>query len=266
MTHRVFSRNASSSRAIPVKRLIEDVLFDTAMPSHWGKNQPGMQAREEHTAPVMVPWQNADGEFELNAVSATDAWYEARDRAVDMAERFDAAGYHKQVVNRLLEPFSHINVVVTSTSWANFFALRDHPDAQPEIRLLAIAMREAIEASTPRILRHGEWHLPYVLDEERKIHHIDSLKKLSSARCARTSYRTHEGKAPDYDSDVALFDRLVDDEPLHASPTEHQATPDSMVYKPYFGFVWEQPEKHGNFTGFLQHRKFLDGEYVSDEL
>lgn len=106
MTHRVFSRNASSSRAIPVERLIEDVLRDTAMPIHWGKNQPGMQARKKHDAPVLL-----DGTF----VSNENAWLAARDQAIEAARAFTKAGYHKQIVNRLLEPFAHINVVVTAT-------------------------------------------------------------------------------------------------------------------------------------------------------
>ena len=47
MTHRVFSRNASSSRAIPVKKMIEQVRNNPAMPIHWGANQSGMQAKNE---------------------------------------------------------------------------------------------------------------------------------------------------------------------------------------------------------------------------
>lgn len=249
MTHRVFSRNASSSRAIPVARLIQDCIDDPVEPVFWGKNQPGMQAAEELVDEELV--------------QARFAWKQARQSALTNARVMADAGAHKQIVNRILEPFTHINVVVTSTSWANFLHLRDHADSQPEIRVLAQKVRKAIDGSEPTILHRGEWHLPYVLDEERALYHIDTLKKVSAARCARTSYKTHDGGNPVIEKDLELFDRLVGSQPLHASPTEHQATPDDMTYKPFLGFVWDHPEEHGNFTGWRQHRKMLPGEYVA---
>jgi hypothetical protein len=247
MTHRVFSRNASSSRAIPVERLIQDVLDDTAMPIHWGKNQPGMQAREEHDALVV---------FRNDAVPPDLAWTRARDVAIAAAERFSKAGYHKQIVNRLLEPFSHINVVVTATEWDNFFTLRHHPDAQPEINELAVQMLEAMWASKPALL-DGEFamHLPYVSNEEmwQIVNDIgvtdrDELNtygcRVSAARCARVSYLTHEGRTPDLRSDLDLFDRLAAGRPQHLSPMEHQATP--------------SPGWHANFYGWRQFRKDIE--------
>lgn len=217
LTHRVFSRNASSSRAVPVARLIQDVIDDPAMPMHWGKNQPGMQARVEMVDP--------------DKACAQDLWEMAREQALDAAESMADCGAHKQIVNRLLEPFAHINVVLTGTEFDNFFALRDHPDAQPEIQALAQAMRAAMEASTPQEIYSGQWHLPYVSVEER-----DELFdwcggsnrvacQVSAARCARVSYLTHEGQAPDRAKDQALFAKLAGVRPQHLSPTEHQATP-----------------------------------------
>lgn len=255
MTHRVFSRNASSSRAIPVKRLIDDVLNDTAMPIHWGKNQPGMQAREEHEALVDV-WYRDEGYAKR---FRDEAWFEARDKAIDIARSFDAAGYHKQIVNRLLEPFSHINVVVTATDWDNFYELRRHPDAQPEIKALADAMWEAQQASTPEFLRDGKWHLPYVdvsdfiLPDNPKLIDVPSALKVSVARCARVSYLTHDGKKPDIDSDLALYDRLVGSVPLHASPAEHQARAGA-----------QRGDLMSNFDPtWYQYRKILEDEYAN---
>jgi len=121
----------------------------------------------------------------------------------------DRMGYHKQIINRILEPFAHINVLVTATEWDNFFALRDHPDAQPEIQVLAKAMRKARDESVPE---ESTWHTPY----------CDDLKR-SAAQCARVSYLTHEGKEPTYEQDMALFDRLANANPMHSSPMEHQA-------------------------------------------
>lgn len=264
MTHRTFSRNASSSRAIPVERLIRDVLDDPVYPSSWGKNQPGMQAREEH------------GEhFRMLCIGETDwlarvmgprqAWDEARSRAVDAAQCFARAGYHKQIVNRLLEPFCHINVVVTATEWDNFFSIRCHLDAQPEMRELAEKMRDAMKENKPIPIRHGDWHLPYAdrigqlddLNEEKPgTNNLDMRLKCSVARCARVSYLTQDGKKPSVESDVDLYNRLVGAVPLHASPAEHQATPDKRTTMTVSG--WLQPMLHGNFRGWIQHRKQLE--------
>jgi thymidylate synthase ThyX len=264
MTHRVFSRNASSSRAIPVERLIQDVIRDTAMPTHWGKNQPGMQAREECNELIeLVCYEHHDtflddddesetcGEYidsytkVADQMSREEAWNLARDKAIEMAQAFDEAGYHKQIVNRLLEPFSHINVLVTSTEWENFFELRDHPDAQPEIMLLAQAIKVAMDNYYPTPRQDGEWHLPYIKPEERVAFETELLIKVSVARCARVSYLTHEGKAPDMRKDLDLYDRLVGGVPLHASPAEHQATPIPGV-------------QSGNFRNWHQYRKDLE--------
>jgi thymidylate synthase ThyX len=157
-THRVFSRNSSSSRAIPINKMIEMVRKNPAMPIHWGKNQPGMQAKKE-----------LDEEDKVNVQAL---WLEAADRMTQIALEMNDYGCHKQVVNRILEPFQFMNTIVTSTEWDNFFKLRDHEDAQPEIRELAQCMKKAIESSTPinRSSGNGKdaWHLPYVTDEERK--------------------------------------------------------------------------------------------------
>lgn len=241
MTHRVFSRNASSSRAIPVKRMIDEAINDPAMPIHWGKNQPGMQAREEHSEMVVVGY---DSWNEPHYCSREAAWLRARDKAVEVAKAFAEAGYHKQIVNRLLEPFIHIKVVVTATEWHNFFTLRDHPDAQPEIHALARVMGEAMDGSVPTLLGHHEWHLPYVTPLERATMPAELLLKLSTARCARVSYNNHDGSAPNVDKDLQLYEQLIVAEPLHASPCEHQARPATNA------------EIHSrNFRGWIQHRE-----------
>lgn len=272
MTHRVFSRNASSSRAIPVARLLADVVQDKVYPSHWGANKPGMQADAEHSAPValrvpvgpdaVVGIPGTQGE----EVSREAAWDMARQAAVDFAEALARAGYHKQIVNRLIEPFCHINVVVTATEWSNFFALRDHEGAQPEMRALAREMRAAMMLSEPAKLAPGEWHLPYVTPENfltvgrravDQTHLNNTLIRLSVARCARVSYLTQDGKQPEIADDLQLYERLVGAVPLHASPAEHQATPDTQWAD---GETWSNLQLHGNFKGWVQFRKTLLGE------
>lgn len=230
------SRNASSSRAIPVHKSIELATIDPVIPMHWGKNQPGMQADEENTALV-------DGKLPV------DAWIEARDDAIKHAKAFADAGYHKQIVNRLLEPFLNITVLVTATEWDNFFELRDHPAAQPEIRILAQAMKKAMWESTPKKLENGEWHLPFVSNFERDTLSLPTLCKISVARAARVSYFTFGGEVPTVDQDLILYDRLVGARPLHASPAEHVAKADPWRFS---------PDYHRNFKGWAQYRGFIE--------
>lgn len=227
MTHRVFSRNASSSRAIPVEKILNQIAAAPAEPEHWGKNQPGMQAREELAQPERVRVQAL--------------WREAAIAACGFAQQMADLGAHKQIVNRITEPFAHISVIVTATEWENWDELRAHPDADPTIHAVALAMqmadwtwRRAPEnRDGPRVLRspgndyldEACWHLPYITDAERfsLADRADLLLAMSAARCARVSYLTHDGNKPDEDKDIALFFRLVGSRPLHASPIEHQA-------------------------------------------
>ena len=248
MTHRVFSRNASSSRAIPVQRLIQDVIDDPVEPCFWGKNQPGMQAREEITGEDLQ--------------KAKTQWNTAKENAIFSAKLLCDKGVHKQIVNRILEPYAHINVVVTSTSWNNFFSLRHHKDAQPEIMDLAAEMIDCLQGSVPTKLKYGEWHLPYVLEKEREGYHVETLQELSAARCARVSYLTHEGEQPAVAADLRLYDRLASAVPGHYSPLEHQATPDRVVgwktERHRVENIYEKPHFHGNLKGVIQFRKIIE--------
>ncbi len=212
LTHRAFSRNASSSRSIPVERLIQDVIDDPAMPIHWGSNKPGMQAGDEVGYKDRSIWE----------------WVQAMNSAVDHAKSLASIGLHKQIVNRVLEPFAHINVLVTATAdaYEHFFALRDHPDAQPEIAELARTMRVAMDGSDPVDARwNAGWHTPYV-DIGANTLSIDECLRLSAARCASVSYKTVDGKPMTVDKSLSIYDKLAGSDPIHASPFEHIARPD----------------------------------------
>lgn len=251
MAHRAFSRNASSSRAIPAHRMIAAVREEPAMPVHWGSNRPGMVADAE-VAP--------NTEAEARAV-----WMQACMDAVKHAEKLAALGVHKQVTNRLIEPYNHIRVLGSATETSNFFALRDHPNAQPEIQALARCMRAAMDASTPRKLGPRQWHLPYIERQDYVMfdthegaewdgtgaHPISTLIKLSVARCARVSYRNAQGHLPATDHDLSLYQRLMSDTPMHASPAEHQATP---VVDECSARLAAQ----SNFSGWVQYRKIVE--------
>lgn len=256
MTHRVLSRNASSSRAIPVGRMIEDLRRDPAMPVFWGSNKPGMQAGEE------LDNQSID-QLKSN-------WLNSMENAIHSAQQMVDSGLHKQIANRILEPWAHINVIVTATEWSNFFALRRHPDAQPEMKALADAIYDALQASTPTLLKHGEWHTPFVDDGSEAggtdAASLEDKIKVSVARCARVSYLTHDGKQTTFEEDIALYDRLVRSELIHASPAEHQCTPDeidSYAIEPEES-KWRNPTLHGNLVGWQQYRKLLPNENITE--
>ena len=242
MTHRVFSRNASSSRAVPIKRMIDEVEADLAMPVEWGANEPGMQA-------TSVLGNISEGK-------AKSAWEFAARDMIWKAKALDELKVHKQIVNRLLEPFSHISVVVTATDWQNFFDLRCHEKADPTMRALAFAMRNAIAGSTARLLNKNEWHAPYGdknivvsnggdVEHKRKTSLSMTDVNISVARCARVSYLGHDSKivTPAADLDLARKLRLS----RHMSPFEHQAKP-------------TPGERHANFNGWQSYRSMMEAK------
>lgn len=295
MTHRLFSRNAASSRAIPVAKMIEQVRVNPAMPIHWGKNQPGMQAFEECNTPVFVEdiyhnaiWEGDSMEVarERAMVPPDVAWGYFADYIADYAKQFEISGYHKQIVNRLLEPVQMMKTVLTATEFDNFFWLRKHPDAQPEIKHLAELMWEALKISHPNILKPGDWHTPYYGDGywqggasvewDRDIHcnYLKDALAISSSCCAQVSYRLLDDSL---EKAHTIYMRLVESEPVHASPFEHQCTPmeecgefwdESGDYSTntHDPLTWEHGITHvdrdgklwsGNLCGWIQHRQLI---------
>lgn len=271
--HRVFSFSVGSSRAVPTKKIIEQVANDPAMPVFWGKNQPGMVADEEQSRLVYMPDHAVDDHW---AFLPDEAWKHAADAAVDIAQAYNASGYHKQIVNRLLEPFQWCDLIMTGTEWDNFFKLRIDYAAQPEIREAAIKIRDAMEGSVPNLLMPNEWHLPYVvgndnlnfvmskyLNEETM---LQDKTQCSAARVARVSYLNHDQTNPNVEKDLKTASRLLEDG--HWSPFEHQATP-MKATRPFDarlspidtgtthvhvnGDAWS-----GNLRGWVQYRQLLE--------
>lgn len=291
MTHRVFSRNSASSRAIPIKVMNEIIQNNPAKPIHWGKNQPGMKAREEL-------------DFN-NRVLAEHEWNMACQDAIRHSTTLDFLGAHKQIANRITEPFQHMKVIMTTTETANWDWLRNHEDAQPEIRQLAIEMLAAREASTPMEIYDGEWHLPYIdrrrIDGKLEYYTLDGVpvglddaKQISGSCCAQVSYRKLDDTL---EKAKKIYAQLIESEPCHASPVEHQATPivlrkfviaestyqvnrthinqekEPVLYKyrkminiPHLFHSWEDGITHcdrdlnlwsGNFRGWIQNRQLI---------
>jgi len=266
MTHRILSKNAASSRAIPTEKLIQRVLDEPFVPEVWGKNQKGMQADVELTP----------AEQDMAAL----IWLAARDEAVRRARMLVELGLHKQIVNRVIEPWMWITIIVSATEWDNFFGLRDHKDAEPHFQKLARAARVARDGSTPRELKLHDWHLPlwgFDGDEEeaRTLAAVEAIKtaegrevvdaeitiisrriarKVAVGRCARVSYLTHDGRR-DLVDDIALHDRLMNANPGHWSPFEHVAKAEGLA-----------SQRSGNFYGFTQYRKTFEQEHIGGRM
>ena len=299
MDDEMLSRNAASSRAIPVSKMIDLVRTSPAVPIHWGKNQAGMQANEECNNKVFTPlWRDVFGRMEDGKIKSDweeaigktreQSWQEAATASAYHAQNMLEAGYHKQITNRLLEPFQMIKVVVTATEWDNFFWLRFHKAAQPEIQELARCMLVAKKHSVAEVLNVGEWHTPYVahhrfednvlvyVNEKTQSgrlmtilpYSLEEALKISASCCAQVSYRKTDDSLEKADK---VWQMLTTDERIHSSPTEHQATPMSMNF---FCFdcqkdgeeCWEHGVTHldkqgkfwsNNFCGWIQHRALI---------
>ena len=243
MTHRQFSRNAQSNRAIPTKKIIESVRTDPALPLHWGKNQPGMVAEEELTKEQIE--------------SVRMYWLQMSREACDHAEKLSEMGGHKQFVNRSLAPYMWIRALISSTTWDNFFNLRIEKSAQPEIRVPAQMMKTALEEHEPQKLEWGHWHLPFVSEEQKYELPISVLKKISAARCARVSFLSHDG-SHDPNKDIDLHDRLLADG--HMSPFEHVAQANGNL----FDHLCANPISNFDPSWF-QYRKVIEKEIYAQE-
>jgi thymidylate synthase ThyX len=258
MTHRVFSRNAASSRAIPVKTMIDLIEANPAIPSQWGKNQPGMQAKEELD--------------DVSKESVKQLWLHACSDAVAHARVMNDIGAHKQVINRITEPYQHMKVVLTATNYANWYYLRDHADADPTIAELASKMLHEHTLSVPNLLRTGDWHMPYVrmdydhsdlgedqcfYDEQGNQVSTEQALMISVSCCAQVSYRKTDDsleKAED------IYKKLIESKPTHASPTEHQCQafdastfwPEGITHVDRNGTHWS-----GNIRDWIQYRQLI---------
>lgn len=232
-THRMFSRNSASSRAIPVSKRLQEFANSPAWPISWPAEQPGMQGGSELTGLDLE-----DAQRLLRRIH-----HEIEFQVTDYIARHPQGAHrlHKSVINRMLEPFLWHTVIVTSSEWENFFEQRCSPLAQPEIMVAARLMEEALSRSEPEELNYNEWHIPMLALEERVTLPVEEQLAIGTARCARVSYLTHDGKR-DLVEDVGLYERLTSQRPPHWSPLEHCVTPDPTYNAP------------GNTPGFRQLR------------
>lgn len=275
MTHGALVKNSSSSRAIPIDKMIEQIENNPSTPVYWGKTQSGMQAKEELTDEALD--------------KVKQKFNNAKRISIGYAKDLCKLGLHKQIANRVTEPFQMIKVVCTATDFDNFFNLRIHPDAQPEILMLAYLMYKAMQQSTPILLNQGEWHLPYVERERnngtleyfiyeeieigyfgKKYIPLEQAVKISSSCTAQTSYRKNDASVEKADK---IHDMLIKADVLHASPFAHLATPIEfdltnhvLTNLPFEPETWEQGITHvtkdgvlcsGNLQGWIQYRHLI---------
>lgn len=259
-THRMFSRNTASSRAIPIETMIKLCEENPVIPVYWGEKNPGMSAIKEVD----------------NISEFKDLWLESLRSQIEYVKRLNDKKLHKQLVNRLIESWSWSKTVVTSTEWNNFFWLRNHKDAQPEFKFLAEEIYKEYSNSTPTALKYDEWHLPYVdsarneygaleyYDSFGNIIPLDDAKIISAACCAQVSYRKLDDSLEKCKS---IYDKLINSYPPHCSPVEHQATPinlgnlnsmreeSAITHMTRDGMLWS-----ANLRGWVQFRKTIPNE------
>lgn len=269
-THRLFSRNAASSRAVPIKSTIDMVYNTPAMLSRYGANQSGMQDYGvEHEEPIYYKGKTY--------ATARELWAQQAKEVANMAAVWADAGYHKQVANRILETFTKMKVVLTTTEMKNFFWLRDHPDADPTFEELARDMRRAYSESIATLLHKGDWHVPYydkgqwieVAGTGKDIHGV-TLKEaldISVSCCAQVSYRKLDDSLEKAERVVSRLNLGGDlSNPSHSSPAEHQGTP-IINHREFCGHfkpgetAWhrELGMMSGNFAGWIQYRQTIKG-------
>lgn len=272
MTHRIFSRNSASSRAVPYNILKDRIISDNFHPI-WTYNQKGMKGK------VIIESEVIN--------KANEVWDEIRNEVFEKSKELENLNIHKQNINRLLEPFQYIQVLVTSTEWNNFLELRNHPDAQPEIKMVAEKLKEALDNSKPNYLSPGQWHIPFVSNDE-----IDSIPlpsihpsslnwvldytmnialAISVARCARISYNNVDGSKSSIERDLSLYNSLVISKPMHASPAEHQAKVPNDKELQYLesnydfsdidNITFNKGKYVSNLEGWIQYRKILEEQY-----
>lgn len=270
MTHRAFARNAGSSRAVPIKRLMADVKNSPVVPARWGKNQSGMQSFEEMEA--------------LEQTAAEKIWRATLGDSLTAVSALLGLGLHKQWANRLIEPWMHITVLITATEWGNFFNLRAHPAAMPDFQQLTFRMLHRYHTSVPAEKAWGEWHIPFAeqmpgVPDNGDVRPITphEMLKVATARAARLSYLNHDNVI-DPIKDFGLHDGLAENG--HWSPFEHTAIAENEkpdYWEELQGLLWESDRNdlmqklagdlyrdQGSFKGWTPYRKRFADENRSE--
>lgn len=235
--HRSLSLNVASSRAVGVKRMLEQVRDRPALPPWWTLDQPGSMSGGEVASESTT---NVADHFSRQGM--TDA--------VHWAEQLVSGALARQHVNRYIEPWMIADFVATGTddAWTSFFALRCSDAAQPEMQVLADLMLGLYLKNTPREKRWGDWHVAF--DPSRvgglNVGPAIPLKRLltqSVSRSARVSFAMHD----------------ADDGQTHE---QHAGRHDRLLASGHFSCFEQQaqatPGRHRNFSGWLPYRALVE--------
>lgn len=256
-THRMLGKNSSSSRAIPINTILKAILTNPAMPVHWGKNKSGMQA---------------DGELsKFRQKLGKAAWVAGAYLAVSVSWVLSKIGTHKQVANRVTEPYQWMRTVITGTEWENLWWLRNHPDAQPEFKALVEMMQREYESVEPKVLSKGEWHTPFYRDGfwsaveggevDKYGYKLEEALKISVSCAAQTSFRRNDDTLEKAVRIYGMLNIGSETEPMHASPAEHQGTPMGKdIELIEFGVTAKHKQlgyMSGNLAGWIQFRQLF---------
>lgn len=250
MTHRQFSRNAGSSRAIPFAKALSSVEQNPALPIVWGGHKPGMSPGEPLTGGDLLLSQNCDEQARM------DCTFHAK-----MADDY---GLHKSITNRWIDPWSHIKVLVTTTQLNNFFKLRCHPAAEPIFQCLAFGILQKYVQSVPRRLKEGEWHMPYHDFMPSGLTVKDQLK-IATARACWVSYNSPDKTDFDLDAAFARHDSCIS--MGHWSPLEHCAMAFNANTVSSSAYPWSNfDDPFNDFrSGWKQYRKCFPDEHAYQE-
>lgn len=281
LRHKLFSHSVKSNRAIEPHRIRHEVINDPYIPVRFGQNQRGMVAKGESKY----------------ARFARKMWLAARYVACGIHYCFEKIGIHKEITNRLLFPWQWVSQTLTFTEIDNFFNLRLHQAAQPDIQRLAQVIRDCLENAHANDeiedIGLGDYHVPYVnrykngegqvvyRDNDGRELSVEQAIVCSMARCARSSYNNHDGSKSTYNTrvkqgmrtDLEIYQDLIESKPVHASPGEHVCTPmvkQNVSLNSGVKIAFKQPgvthvDRHGMLwsgclRGWVQQRYLLEDE------
>lgn len=229
-THAALAKNSASSRAIPTATFRQRVLANPYIPWRWPINGKGMVPKE-YAAPDS--WRSR---------FATFAWKGGLVVASLAHRLLERIGVHKEIANRLLEPWMWTEVLVTATDWDGFFAQRCHPAAADGVRAAATVLRALLETHQPT---ETTLHLPYVQKHEDG--DMRTLFMASARRCRRVSYM-RQGVVVSLEEDAAAGAEGLLENPPHLSPYEHAA------------MALPTNDRHAKFSGGWKSGRHIFGE------
>lgn len=305
-THRMLSKNSASSRAIPFEKMVNAVRSIGFTPIAWQKDHKGMQGTEYFTDPEMLATLDIDWNMaKIDAIERATLLHNSGVTKQYCNRMLEAYMMHtvlisgtewenffslrcpqyqyqssgplyrswNDLVNSIFKSGANRDVIDALENMSLIDRLKNNT-GQAEIHMMALAesMWDAYNASNPKELNSGEWHIPFE-DQIADDIPIKDRIKLATAMAARTSYTIiGDEKIISNEKLINIHDKMAKQDPFHASPFEHCAK--VMADEEYHNFVkgyWHMngtvsifdTETTGwcrNFKGFIQYRYLLESD------